>query len=124
MRIRRELDSVDHLSMFLSRPPNSGGISGSADTSYDRIFDQCLPFFLAGQQIMPGPVESFGDFAMSRSALRHLRFEPFVLGAHPVGQLVPSEMCHLERCSDLGEKVVCLGKPGLDVDGRRPRFQQ
>ena len=55
----------------------------------DRIFDQCLPFFLAGQQVMPGLVESFGDFAMSSGSLCHLRFESFVLDAHPLSQLVP-----------------------------------
>jgi len=38
---------------------------------------------------MPGLVESFGDFAMSSGSLCHLRFESFVLDAHPLSQLVP-----------------------------------
>jgi hypothetical protein len=55
----------------------------------DRIFHQRLPFFLARQQVMPGLVEPFGDFAMSRSSLGDLDLKSFVFGAHPLRKLVP-----------------------------------
>jgi hypothetical protein len=61
---------------------------------------------------------------MSLCSLFNLRFKLIIGCLQAICQFVPLVMCRFEWCTDLREKVLCAGKPNLQVGAPGRLFDQ